>query len=71
MHLQLPQVVSESTGVTGLAILPAIIAGERAPQRLAPLRNPPCHHDEDAIAKALPGPGRAEHLFALQQAIAL
>ena len=57
MNLKLTQVVSEITGVTGMAILKAIIAGERDPQRLAKLRNPHCHHDEDDIAKALQVPG--------------
>ena len=71
MKLKRTQVVSEITGVTGMAILQAIIAGARDPQRLAKLRNPHCHHDEDAIAKALQGTWRAEHLLALQQAIAL
>jgi hypothetical protein len=71
MHRNLTQVVSDLTGVTGLAILKAIIAGERHPQPLAKLRNPHCHHDEDDIAKALQGTWRAEHLFALQQAVAL
>jgi len=64
MHLKLIQVVSEITGVTGMAILKAILAGERAPQRLAKLRHPHCHHTEDAIAKALQGTWRAEHLCA-------
>jgi hypothetical protein len=64
MNLKLTQVVSEITGVTGMAILQAIIAGERDPQRLAKLRNPHCHHDAEAIAKALQGTWRAEHLFA-------
>jgi transposase len=68
MHLKLTQVVSEITGGTGMAILKAIIAGERDPQRLAQLRNPHCHHPEDDIAKALQGPWRAEHLVALRQA---
>ena len=68
---QTPQVVSDLTGVTGMAILKAIIAGERHPVTLAKLRNPHCHHDEDDIAKALQGTWRAEHLFALQQAVAL
>ena len=71
MNLKLTQVVSEITGVTGMAILKAIIAGERDPQRLAKLRNPHCHHDEDDIAKALQGTWRAEHLFALRQAVEL
>jgi len=42
LHLQLTQVVRDSTGVTGMAILKAILAGERDPQRLAKLRNPHC-----------------------------
>jgi hypothetical protein len=64
MHRKLTQVVRASTGVTGMAILKAIIAGERNPPRLAQLRNPHCHHAEDDIAKALQGTWRAEHLFA-------
>src|SRR5262249_3524517 len=71
MNLKLTQVVSDITGVTGMAILKAILAGERDPQRLAKLRNPHCHHDEEDIAKALQGTWRAEHLFALRQAVEL
>jgi transposase len=64
MNLKLTQVVSDITGVTGMALLQAILAGERDPQRLAKLRHPHCHHTEDDIAKALQGTWRAEHLFA-------
>jgi transposase len=71
MNLKLTQVVSAITGVTGMAILKAILAGERDPQRLAKLRNPHCHHTEDDIAEALQGTWRAEHLFALRQAVEL
>ncbi len=71
MNLKLSQVVSDLTGVTGMAILRAIIAGERDPLTLAKLRNPHCQHSEDEIAKALQGTWRAEHLFALQQAVEL
>jgi hypothetical protein len=71
MNLTLPQVVSDLTGATGMAILKAIIAGERDPLTLAKLRNPYCQHSEDDIAKALQGTWRAEHLFAFQQAVAL
>jgi transposase len=60
MNRKLTQVVSDITGATGMAILKAIIAGERNPQRLAKLRNPHCHHDADAIAKALQGTWRAD-----------
>jgi len=71
MNLTLTQVVSDITGATGMAILKALIAGERDPVTLATLRNPHCQHDEDTIAKALQGTWRAEHLFALRQALAL
>src|SRR5712691_5002794 len=71
MHLKLSQVVSELTGATGMAILKAIIAGERDPLTLAKLRNPHGHHSEDEIAKARQGTWRAEPLFALQQAVEL
>jgi hypothetical protein len=40
MHLKLAQVVSDMTGVTGMAILRAILAGERDPLTLATLRHP-------------------------------
>jgi transposase len=71
MNRKLTQVVSDLTGATGMAIIKAILAGERDPQHLAKLRNPHCRHDEDDIAKALQGTWRAAHLFALQQAVAL
>jgi hypothetical protein len=47
-----------------MAIIKAIVAGERDPVTLATLRTPHCQHDEDEIAKALQGTWRAEHLFA-------
>jgi transposase len=64
MQRKRTQVVRAITGVTGMASLKAIIAGERDPQHLAKLRKPHCHHDEDDIAKALQGTWRAEHLLA-------
>jgi hypothetical protein len=57
-------VVSESPGVPGMAMLKAILAGERDPQRLAKLRNPHCHHEEADSATALQGTWRAAHLLA-------
>ncbi|MGH8057565.1 MAG: IS110 family transposase, partial [Candidatus Entotheonellia bacterium] len=71
MNLKLQHVVSDLTGVTGMAIMRAILAGERDPVKLAQLRDYRCHHDQDAIAKALYGQWREEHLFALAQAVAL
>jgi len=71
MNLQLDSVLTDITGQTGLAILRAILAGERDPVKLAQLRHPNCHSPEETIAKALTGTWRAEHLFVLKQAMAL
>jgi transposase len=69
MNLKLTEVVSDITGKTGMTIIRAILAGERDPQRLATYRDKRCKHDHATIAKALTGHWRAEHLFALQQAV--
>jgi transposase len=71
MNLHLSQVITDITGVTGMAIIRAIVAGERNPEQLATLRHPTCKRSEEVIAKALTGHYRREHLFALQQALAL
>ncbi|HEY5863974.1 MAG TPA: IS110 family transposase [Candidatus Tectomicrobia bacterium] len=71
MNIQLSQALSDVTGTTGLQIIRAIVAGERAPQRLAALRNYRCKKDAEEIARALTGTGRAEHLFVLTHALAL
>lgn len=71
MNLQLHHVVADITGVTGLRIIRAILAGERDPETLAGLRHYSCHSSPETIAKALTGSYRAEHLFALEQALAL
>ena len=71
MNVKLTLVVSDVTGVTGMAIIKAIVAGERNPQVLAKLRNNKCQHTEAEIGRALYGNWREEHLFALQQALEL
>ena len=71
MNLKLQHVVSDVTSVTGMAILKAILTGERDPLTLAQLRDRHCQHSEAEIARALQGSWRAEHLFALQQAVEL
>ncbi len=70
MNLHLHHVISDLTGLTGLAIVDAILAGERNPQTLAALRDRRIKASETTIAKALVGDYRAEHLFTLQQALA-
>src|SRR6266545_4425035 len=71
MNLKLQPVISDVTGVTGMTILKAILAGERDPQKLAHFRDRHCQHSEAEIARALQGNWRTEHLFALQQAVEL
>ena len=69
MNLKLTNVLSDITGTTGMAIIRAILSGERDPLRLAAFRNPHCTKSEDEIAKSLEGNWREEHLFALKQAL--
>jgi transposase len=71
MNVKLAEVVSEVTGLTGMAIIRAVLSGERDPLALAKLRNVNCKRTEAEIARALQGNWRAEHLFALKQAVAL
>ena len=63
--------LSDITGVTGMAIIRAIVAGERDPHQAGPVPRPSLCQSEDEIAKALTGNYRAEHVFALKQAVEL
>lgn len=69
MNLQLHHVISDVTGVTGLDILQALLAGERDPHKLAALKQHQIKSSRAQIAKALVGDWRPEHLFALRQAL--
>jgi len=71
MNIQLSQALSDVTGVTGQAIIRAIVAGERDPQKLTKLRNYRCKKEDEEIAKALTGTWREEHLFILKQSLDL
>jgi transposase len=71
MNLRLDNVVSDITGETGMAILKAILGGERNPTKLARHRNFRCHATEAEMRASLRGNYRAEHLFALGQAVEL
>jgi transposase len=71
MNLQLPLVVSDITGVTGLRILRDIVAGQRDPQRLAEYRDPRCRASKPQIIAALTGNYRPEHVFVLTQNLEL
>jgi transposase len=71
MNLQLHHVVTDVTGVTGMRIIRAIVAGERDPGTLASYRDPHCHPPVGTIRQALVGNDREEHIFALTQALEL
>ncbi len=70
MNVQLHHVISDITGLTGLAILDAILAGERRPEVLAQLRHRNIKAKEKTIIKSLEGTWRREHLFTLRQSLA-
>jgi transposase len=71
MNLQLHKVLSDITGVTGMKIIKAILAGERNPVVLAQMKHPLVQSSTDTIAQALTGDWRIEHLFTLRQAVEL
>jgi transposase len=71
MNVQLPLVVSDITGVTGLRILRDIVAGQRDPQHLAQHRDVRCRASEAELIAALRGNYRPEHVFVLQQNLEL
>ena len=71
MNVLLHHVVSDITGRTGMTIIRAILTGERDPQVLAQHRDPRCKSSTAVIAKSLEGNYREEHIFALEQAVAL
>ncbi len=71
MNIQLHQVFSDITGVSGLRIIEAILAGERDSAKLAGLADKRVRASLATIEKALGGDYRPEHLFVLQSAFDL
>jgi transposase len=69
MNLQIHNVISDITGVTGLAIIDAVLSGERNPQKLAALKNGRIKATKDTIAKSLNGDYLPEHVFTLKQSL--
>jgi len=67
MNLQLANVLTDISGVTGQAIIKAILAGERDPHKLAEFRNPRVKASEEQIAQSLEGNWQPDLLFVLKQ----
>jgi transposase len=71
MNVQLANVISDISGATGMAILRAIVAGERDPNKLASRKNSQIRATQAQIAQSLEGDWREELLFVLEQTLAL
>lgn len=70
MNVQVHHVLSDVTGFSGLAILDAILAGERDCVKLAQLCHPSVKSSRERVAQALEGDYRPEHIFTLRQSLA-
>ena len=64
MNLQIHRVLSDITGVSGLRILDAILAGNRDPVALAQRCHARVKSSQDTVAQAREGDYREEHIFA-------
>jgi transposase len=71
MNVQLANVISDISGLTGLSIIRSILGGERNPQTLAELRDRRIKASKQEIAKSLEGNWRDELLFVLRQSMDL
>jgi transposase len=71
MNIQLANVISDLSGVTGQMIVRAIVGGERDPRKLAELSHPRIQASRGQIAESLEGNWRQELIFVLQQEIEL
>ena len=69
MNVQLANVISDISGLSGQAIIQAILEGERDPYKLADLRDYRVQASREEVARSLEGNWREEVLFELQQSV--
>jgi transposase len=69
MNVRVHHAVSDTQGTTGMAIIRAIVKGERDPRKLAALRDAHCQKSAEQIAALLSGHWRGDHLFNLEQSL--
>jgi len=67
MNIQLANALSDVSGVTGQAIIKAILGGQRDPRKLAEFRDPRVRASEEQIARSLEGNWQEDLLFVLKQ----
>ena len=70
MNVQLANTISDISGVTGMAIIRAIVGGERDAWKLAKLRDRRIQASEEEIARSLEGNWREDVMFELEQVLA-
>jgi transposase len=70
MNLQIHHVLADITGLSGMAILQAIMDGEHDPVRLAGLCHARVRSDQQTVIASLTGNYRPEHMFTLKQSLA-
>jgi transposase len=71
MNVRVHRAVSDLDGVTGMAIVRAIVAGKRDAGKLAQQRDQHCRKTKEEIAEQLSGHWRADHLFSLRQGLTM
>ena len=69
MNVRVHRAVADLEGVTGMAMIRAIVKGERDAAQLAKLRDPRCQKSAEEIAVQLSGHWREDHRFSLAQAL--
>jgi transposase len=69
MNVQLANVISDISGLSGQAIIGAILQGERDPYKLADLKHERVQASREEVARSLEGHWRLDVLFELQQAV--
>jgi transposase len=71
MNVRVHHAVKDTQGATGMAMLRAIVAGERDPRSLVKLRDPGCQKSAAEMVELLTGNWRSDHLFNLKQHMAM
>ena len=71
MNVRVHRAVSDISGTTGMAMIHAIVAGERDPRQLAGLRDERCSRSVREMIEELTGNWREDHLFNLKEALAM
>jgi len=71
MNVRVHHAVKDTQGATGMAMLRAIVAGERDPRNLVKLRDPGCQKSAAEMVELLTGNWRSDHLFNLKQHMAM